>query len=278
MTSLRSWRLVGRGQPPLPGGLAALALSGALLAVSRSAAAAEGPLTRSLDVAVRTDVPVLVGATVTWEGPARLRGRLTAGTMPGPYVDLTNAAMTGFDIYSDTVADIIDHALRRSIVLRVEGGFRPLPRRGLTLGVGYQLLTLGGDSADLSLFGEASDPVLVERARSLTGDLEVGITDHMLTGEVGYEWPIREHLLIGTSLGFAYTVSADSRVSPTREADGPLEQEVIDAATASTADYLTYVFEEWVHLPMIGVSVGWRFKPHRSTDEQSLSEQKGGGR
>ena len=122
-------------------------------ALSSAPAWAEAP---QLDLALRTDVPVLVGASLTLETPGRARARLTGGFMPGPYVDLTNAAMTGFDIYSDTVAEIIDRALNRSAVIRLEGGYRPLPKRGLTVSGGYQLLTLGGDTADLSVFGEAT--------------------------------------------------------------------------------------------------------------------------
>lgn len=229
-------------------------------ALSSAPAWAEAP---QLDLAVRTDVPALVGASLTLETPGRARARLTGGFMPGPYVDLTNAAMTGFDIYSDTVAEIIDRALNRSAVIRLEGGYRPLPKRGLTVSGGYQLLTLGGDTADLSVFGEATDRALLERAQSLSGDLEVGVNNHMLSAEVGYEWLLRKHIVVGTSLGFAATVHTGTRVSPTRDPNGAIEEELMSAATASTEDYLTYVFEEWVHLPMVGVSVDYRF-PRRT--------------
>jgi hypothetical protein len=173
-------------------------------------------------------------------------------------VDLTNAAMTGFDVYSDTVADIIELALRRSVVVRLEGGWRPLERRGLTLGGGYQLLGLGGDSTSLSLFGEAMDPRLLERAQAVTGDLEVGVAAHMLTAEVGYEWVVKDHLVLTASLGFAGTVAAAARAEATRDPRGALEGEVRGLAVDGVADYLDYVFEEWVHLPMIGASAGWR--------------------
>jgi hypothetical protein len=224
-----------------------------LLALLSAAASAA-----QLDLALRTDVPVMVGASATVEGAHRLRGRLSGGFMPGPYVDLTNAAMTGFGVYSTTVADIIELALRRSLVLRVEGGWRPIEGRGLTLGGGYQLLGLGGDSTDLSLFGEAMDPRLLDSAQGVTGDLEVGVAAHMLTVEVGYEWVVKDHLVLTASLGFAGTVAAGARAEATKELSGPLEGEIRDAAVAGAADYLDYVFEEWVHLPMIGVSAGWR--------------------
>jgi hypothetical protein len=231
-----------------------------LLAASQVAQAEEAqPADHRLEVSALTRLPVMVGGGLTWESPQRIRASFSAGAMPGAYVDLTNAAMTGFDIYSETVAEIIDKALRRSLVLHTQVGFRPLPRRGLHLDLGYQALVLGGDSTDLSVFAEATDPRLLERAQDVTGDLEVRVADHMLTAEAGYQWTIRERFLVGTSLGFAYTVASPSTVSATRSPNNAVEEEIIEATTTSTEDYLTYVFEEWVHLPMIGVSVGYRF-------------------
>jgi hypothetical protein len=204
-----------------------------LLALLSAAASAA-----QIDLALRTDVPVLVGASATVENAQRVRGRLSAGLVPSPYVDLTNAAMTGFGVYSPTVAEIIEVALRRGLVMRLEGGWRPIEGRGLTVGAGYQFLGLGGDTTELSLFGEAMDPRLLDSAQGVTGDLEVGVGAHMLTAEVGYEWVVKDHLVLTASLGFAGTVAARAFAVSTEEPTGALETASHDATVAFAADYL----------------------------------------
>ncbi len=211
-------------------------------------------------LSARTDVPVLVGLSAAVEGPHRLRGQLSLGVMPGPYVDLTNTALTGFEVYSENVATIIDAALRRSLVTRVEGGWRPLPERGLVVLGGYQLLALGGDTTGLSAFGEAMDGRLLSAAQDVTGDIEVGVSAHQLTAGAGWEWSPAPRLHVGANLGFAGTVATRSMARTTREARNAVGQTISDDVTTGVASYLDYVFDEWVHLPMVGVSVGWRLK------------------
>ncbi len=230
----------------------------AILLAATSAIAADGD--HHLDAAILTDFPVMVGANVTYEAPSRLRGELNGGVIPGPYVDTINWAMTTFDVYSENVANLIDLALRNTLVLRPEIGFRPLPNRGLTVALGYQYLFLGGDTADVQYFTENIEGDLAAFAQDATGDLEVQISNHMIHGEVGYEWLVKERLVLRSTLGFAYTVRANTTVTPTREADNAAEQELIDEVAILGEDYLDYVFEEWVHLPMVGVHAGWRFR------------------
>jgi len=230
-------------------------------AVWPSAASAAPDLSgHQLDVALVTDVPILVGGAVTWESPRRYRGRFTGGVMPGAYVDATNAAMVGFDIYSETVADIIDSALERTVVLHLQGGWRPVQARPMTVWVGYQFWGLGGSTTDLGVFADVMDDALYEAAQDVTGDVDIAIRDHMLTAGIGREWVFDDRVVVGTSVGFSYSLAAPSRASATRAADNEVEQRIMDGVTGTAEDYLTYVFEEWVHLPTVGLSVGYRFR------------------
>lgn len=225
-------------------------------AVALAAALPEG---HHLDLTVGTDFPVLVGANLAYEHPRRLRAELSGGAFPGPYVDTTNWAMTTFEIYSDTVAALIEAALERAFVARVELGFRPFPQRGLTLSAGYQFLLLSGSTADVSVVSEGLWGAAGEFAEGYTGDLELDISPSMLTVEVGYDREVRRHLVVRGSLGFAYTVRNQTVVTPTRPANDPVEEEAMALLVSGSEDYLDYVFEKWVHLPMIGVGVGYRF-------------------
>ena len=207
-----------------------------------------------------TDFPVLVGGSAAYELPGRLRSELTVGMMPGLYVDTINWAMTTFDVYSETTAELIDVILQGSIIVHAQVGYRPWEHRGFTGALGYQNIGLIGDTTDISLYADAQvSQEMLDRAQAAVGDLEVVVSPHMITGEVGYQWHLREQLVLRTSLAFAYTLNANATVSATQEAPTPLGREALEAVTVASEDYLISLFEEWVHLPMLGVSVGYRF-------------------
>lgn len=226
-----------------------------LFLVAAQTAAADG-----IDAAIGTDFPILVGASAAWQHPSRLRLEGTAGILPEPYVGTINQAMTTFDVYSDTTAELIDVVLQNAIVLHGQVGYQVLPERPLTVSLGYQRIGFAGDTTDISLFSDAAIPQeFIDAAATEFGDLEVDLTSHMVSGEVGYQWLIKERLVVRGSLAFAYTLHASTTVSATREASTPVGEELITLVNDAASDYLNYVFEKWVHLPMIGVTVGYRF-------------------
>lgn len=227
-----------------------------LVGLTRPASAAETP---TYTAQVGTDFPVMVGVRGEVELPSRLRVGLGVGVLPGGYVDLINTSMTRFDIYSDSVADLIDLALRRSLVAQAQVGYRPWADRGFVFHGGYMFLGLGGDSSDISVFGEAMDPALLDAASGVTGDATVGLSDHLLYGRAGHEWVFDGRWVVGTSVGFAVTVRSRSTVDFTEDVSAPGAQQIRSEVSAFGEDYLDYVFEEWVHLPMVGVWAGYRF-------------------
>lgn len=234
---------------------------GALSLITFATSAQAGGLNgHQLDVGLLTDFPVMVGGNVTYEAPFRLRAELNAGAMPGPYVDTINWGMTTFDIYSDEVANLIDVALKNSILLRTEVGYRPFARYGLVVSAGYQFLALSGDTADVQVLTANIDPALVGSVQGATGDIELRVSPHMITGEVGYEWLVKKRLVLRSTLGFAYTVASQTTVRPTQDVGGATEEAAMDAVVVLSEDYLNYVFEEWVHLPMVGIGAAWRFQ------------------
>lgn len=223
-----------------------------------------GEDTHSIDVYAGTDFPIMVGAGATYEHPSRLRLDVNGGFMPGPYVDAINWGLTTFDIYSDTVADLIDAVLENALVGRAELGYRPFPTRGWTVSAGYQHLRVFGNTADLTYFAEGVDEDAIAQVQEFTGDLLINIAVHQIAGEVGYEralMPERfdEHLRIRGTLGFSYTLKASTIADTTNDPNNPLQEGATDIVLAEAEDYLDYVFEEWVHVPMVGISAGYRF-------------------
>jgi hypothetical protein len=218
----------------------------------------------SIDAYVGTDFPIMVGVGATYEHPTRLRLDVNGGFMPGPYVDAINWGLTTFDIYSDTVADLIDAVLENALVGRIELGYRPFAERGWTASAGYQHLRVFGNTADLTYFADGVDEDALAQAQEFTGDLVINIAVHQVTGEIGYEralFPKKfdEHLRIRGSFGFSYTLKAKTVADTTNDPSNRLQEEVTDIVLDEAEDYLDYVFEEWVHIPMLGVAAGYRF-------------------
>ncbi|MEL6342454.1 MAG: hypothetical protein AAFV53_04935 [Myxococcota bacterium] len=213
-----------------------------------------------VDLAPVTDFPILVGASGAWESPSRFRLEATAGIFPDPYVSAVNTGLTTFDVYSDTTAELIDVVLQNALVLHGQVGFIPWENSGLSVSLGYQYIGFAGDTTDVLLFADAAIPSdVLEAAEQATGDLEVDLQSHMISGEIGYQWLIKERLVIRSSVGFAYTIHANTAVSATRDPNTPAEEEALELVNDAAADYLNFVFEEWVHLPTVGISAGYRF-------------------
>jgi len=235
-------------------------LTALLCLTSADALAGEGlPEGHEIDAYVGTDFPLMVGAGVTYESPMRLRGELTGGLMPGGYVDTINWGLTTFDIYSDTVADLIDAILKNALVARAEVGYRPWESRGWTASAGYQHLRVLGNTTSVGDYLEGVDEEAIEKVQEFSGDLLVNAGVHQVMGELGYERMIKDPWKIRATLGFAYTFKANTAVAASRDANDPVEEAALEIVTVEAESYLDFVFEEWVHLPMLGLSAGYRF-------------------
>ena len=100
---------------------------------------------------------------------------------------------------------------------------------------------------------------LHEFFRPYNSELEVVVVPSMLTGRTGWEWVLRENILLRATLGFAYTVRSRSEVRMTDPPSNPIAAALSDALTEEAEVYLDDVFESWVHTPMIGLYSGYRF-------------------
>ncbi|MFT5681265.1 MAG: hypothetical protein ACI8RZ_002171 [Myxococcota bacterium] len=228
------------------------------------ASALAGDDTHSVDAYIGTDFPIMVGAGATYEHPTRLRLDVNGGFMPGPYVDAINWGLTTFDIYSDTVADIIDAVLKNALVGRVELGYRPFPTRGWTVSAGYQHLRVFGNTADLTDFADGVDEDALAQVQEFTGDLLIDVAVHQVTGEIGYEralFPKKfdEHLRIRGTFGFSYTLKANTVADTTNDPTNPPQEEATAIVLQEAEAYLDDIFEDYVHIPMVGLAAGYRF-------------------
>jgi hypothetical protein len=209
---------------------------------------------------IGTDVPFHVGLGVDVEAPFRLRAGVSAGYMPGPYVDLTNAVATGLfpAYYTEEIASIVDSTLDQSFVLRSRLGWRPFEKHGWHFGAGFTVAALGGDATAPELIAAVLDmeppgdrePNLVVDARATVGFIDVG---------TGWDIPIWRDLFIRPALGWSFAVTSNTVLEPSIQPQRPAARESLDALVEAGEIYLDDTFTGYVHPPWIALSIGWRF-------------------
>jgi hypothetical protein len=217
-----------------------------------------------LDVGAQTEVPLLLGGFVRVEGPARLRLSLAVGAMPRPYLDLINNLAVKRTWYDEETAELVDASLKGSILFHPELGWRPLPNLGLNTAIGYQVVGLGGSVSSVELFETLTEMKVPPRIEEVAEDMDVGATLHMLTVRAGWDFVIAKRLVVGLSLGGAFTVGSRQRVEPYDVSlpDQPnLEEKANDTVQDVAAEgerRMGDIFTRSVHTPLIGLSIGGR--------------------
>jgi len=207
-----------------------------------------------LSLGVGTDFPVAVGACVRSELGPRIQLGLSAGVMPGAYVDTINSVMTGLDVYGDKASQLISATLTDSLNARAQVGFRPIAGSGFYVAGGYSFLGLGGRLTGTELLasvtGRTLESPLLER---------VGVTSsarlHQALLELGFRFGIGRHLQVETALSGVYTFSADSSLGLRDRPDLASEFRPLRSAAES---WLNDRLERWIHGGSLSLRVYFR--------------------
>lgn len=215
------------------------------------------PLPLAIQLDLGTEFPLHVGGRLTVESPARLRYSLSAGALPAPYLDAINAVCVGAGWYSDTDAELISATLEGAVVVRNHLGWRPFRRSGFNFELGYGFVGLGG-----SLTGSEVLEVMAARdlPDSLGSNLAFSATAslHQLDATVGYDAPLYRGLHLRVDLGAAVTLASSTVIEP--EFDVPrLAEGAVDELASTGEDELNAIFLSYVHVPTLGVMLGWQF-------------------
>lgn len=224
------------------------------LVLAGSAAHAEG---WHLSAMVATNAPVDVGVRVDVEAPHRLRLSTSVGVMPEGYVSAINGLATAAGWYGDTEANLIQTALRSSIVWRTHLGWRPFPREGFTVMAGYGLVALGGGASAQELIAGVTGAMIPPGSGSSMFQYRVRSVLHMVDVELGWEWRfLRERLVLHTALGFAGTVAARTTITPDYTPRAP---QATAAFAAAGERYLDGLYTSYVFTPVLSIGLGYRF-------------------
>ena len=229
-----------------------------LIAIGAPAVRAEdagGDWHISLDAG--TDFPASLGLRASLEGPLRLRATLGVGYLPGGYVDVINAFEQEIGSYDQAKADFIHQTISDSIVVRATMGWRPFRKEGFYFELGYTFGGLGGGVTAQELVEAATGLELSDGASSSERTFDATASLHLFVGEIGWEWLfLNDHLVLRASLGFLFTLGADSSVQAQFEPRFPNAVHQFEAASEA---YIVDTFTSYVHAPTVNVQLGYRF-------------------
>jgi hypothetical protein len=224
---------------------------GGILLVGTSASAEER---WTPTVELTTTIPLDIAERVSLEAPNRLHLRASIGVMP--YASLIDKVIKGFGGYGEAEAEVIREALSKSLVFRVQGGFRPFANLGLYLDVGYSLVTLGGDldGNDVIVLGRGG--IAPQDATSSFRHYRVSSTLHLVVLELGWEQALLDWLFVRGAIGFAGAQGASSTIEPTFS---DVNAELLQAYCDQSAEYLDQLYTTYMYTPTLTLGVGVKF-------------------
>ena len=236
------------------GGAGALLLAG-LLAGAEAEAREEGH-GWDFTVEAQTDFPLAVGGRVGVEAPWRLRLSTSLGYVPTAYLRAVNNAAVGLGAYERNRADLIEDALKNSLVWRTHVGWRPFPTAGFYVDGGYGMVALGGETNPETVLVALTGLSPPEGESALERNYRVRAVLHMADVEVGWRWGLGAGFTARTALGAAFTLDSNSRVEPQFEPEHPL---LVTAFSRFAEGYLDDTLERSVHFPLFSFSLGYAF-------------------
>lgn len=210
-----------------------------------------------------TDVPVLVGAGVLWEGASRLRLRSSVGVMPGGYLRLSNALIRGVDAeYPEEAQLLVERAVDDSITWRSQVGVRPFRRAGFYVHAGYTLL---------GIRGEATGEELINAAESLDEDqgelmrrmnpTSVAMSSrlHLVDMELGWDFELGRRANLRLGAGWSYTFHSRTQIAADFDDASQMPQGEVALFEEVSGKYLDAIYRRYVHPPSLSVAFGVRF-------------------
>ena len=238
--------------------LSALALSLSCLVPEVSFAAPESQDAEyTYGVEVETAFPVQVGIGVHLETDQRIRLHTHFGFFPESYLQTINDAAEAVDFYDETTSNLIEAALKNSLVWRLGIAWQPWADYGFFFGGGYMLAFLGGGLSGAETL-EAVTGRNLENTRASERSFDVETSVHFAEVELGWGWHFDEHLYLRLGLGGSFTLASNTAVSPSWT-PSPLAAPSVDAISSETETYLDDTFQNYVHTASVNVAVGWTF-------------------
>ena len=208
----------------------------------------------AFDVTATTYVPLSIGAQLSLEVPGRILLQGDLGWMPPGYGGALNGLVRAFGGYDPSLGSLVDGALSGAFVARLSAGWRPFPSAGFEITGGYTYVGLSGSVAPADVAGALGGQVAAAYAlQPFQEPIELSSHLHNFHVVLGWRWVAFEHLLIRANIGYTQTLASSSSVNIPGHADlAAMANPIVDSTLSS-------IYKSYVKLPLLGVSLGYRF-------------------
>jgi hypothetical protein len=209
----------------------------------------------ALDLSAVTWIPLSVGPELAFELPGRVLAQVHLGWMPELYSHTLTNSLEDAGVYDSEIGDLIDGAVRGATIWRLAAGWRPFPRAGLELSVGYAHISLDGATNSDEVIPLVPDDVADEITAEVGNDVDINLDSsiHHFTIAAGWRWLIADHLVIRATLGYLQAFASHSKL----DIQGRPDLTSLAAPTVESVLHDHYM--RYVKIPVVGIGVGYRF-------------------
>lgn len=212
----------------------------------------------AFDLAAAAEMPIMMGGQATLEVPYRFLLQSEVGVMPGFSVDAVDSILVNAGAYDQTTSELVRNGLRGSVVGRFSVGWRPFVDHGFEILGGYTIASFGGGVSARQAVEAAAGTSLP--AQIPDTDVVVHSTIHSLHLSLGWRWVVAEHFLIRMSLGYMQAVGSSSHVDvPDSLSQNQAVVSGVAVANQVLDAKLDDIYKTYVKLPVLGLSMGYRF-------------------
>jgi hypothetical protein len=209
----------------------------------------------ALDLSAVTWIPLSVGPELSFELPGRVLAQVHLGWMPELYSHTLTNTLEDAGVYDREIGDLVDGAVRGATIWRVSAGWRPFPRAGLELTVGYAHVALDGATNSDEVIPLVPTDVADEIAAEVGNDVDINLDSsiHHFTVAAGWRWLIADRLVIRANVGYLQAFASDSKL----DIQGRPDLTSLAAPTVESVLHDHYM--RYVKLPVVGFGIGYRF-------------------
>jgi len=209
----------------------------------------------ALDLSAVTWIPLSVGPELSVELPGRVLAQVHLGWMPEFYSQTLTNSLEDAGVYDQEIGDLVDGAVRGATIWRLAAGWRPFPRAGLELTLGYAHVALDGATNSDEVIPLVPADVADEISAEVGSDVDVNLDSsiHHFTIGAGWRWLIAERLVIRANVGYLQAFASSS----TLDIQGRPDLTSLAAPTVESVLHEHYM--RYVKLPVVGFGVGYRF-------------------
>ncbi|MBI4700910.1 MAG: hypothetical protein HY744_07065 [Deltaproteobacteria bacterium] len=207
-----------------------------------------------LDLAVGTLVPLTIGGLAGLELPGRLLIQAEVGWMPPAYGAAVGGLVQRFAPAGVDVATLMQSAIERAMVVRISGGWRPFASAGFEILGGYTYLSVSGTLSPAYVAGLVGVPVPADAwGELLQEDIALGTQLHNFHVAVGWRWVAWNHRIVRANIGYTQTIRSSTTI------EIPSHPEIAALAGPTIDQTLDGIYTQYVKLPVLGLSAGYRF-------------------